>query len=401
MIATVVVLGSVIIPDRIPGGSAFDDKKASAAVALASIVSEEGHRGRTELWQKTFDIIADHPILGVGLGNWEFQFPAYADGQHLNVDAAPRRPHNDLLWLASETGLLGLLAYLAMIGLTLATATNIVRHESPERRAIALMAVFVVVAHLVDGMFNFPRERIGGASHFWLAIGTIWLMRPSDPMRMSRLAIASIAIGLLWCTQMTVRRIAYDYHHLRVHVAERDLDWQTVLDHGPKAAGYGNFRANTWIAMGRAKYRTGDPESAIVLHKKALTLHPNSLNAHNNLGIALRMVGRTEEAVIALQRAIQLYPTFVEAQNNLGNALRDLMRIQDSIDVFERVLRQGTAHIPTLHINLARSYIAAGDTIRARGSYSTALKLDPSNSVARRELDALRPKSPSSGLDRS
>ena len=90
-----------------------------------------------------------------------------------------------------------------------------------------------------------------------------------------------------------------------------------------------------------------------------------------------------------------------DAQNNLGNALRDLMRIQDSIDVFERVLRQGTAHIPTLHINLARSYIAAGDTIRARGSYSTALKLDPSNSVARRELDALRPKSPSSGLDRS
>ncbi|MBE84466.1 MAG: hypothetical protein CME21_18045, partial [Gemmatimonadetes bacterium] len=103
MIATVVVLGSVIIPDRIPGGSAFDDKKASAAVAVASIVSEEGHRGRTELWKKTVDIIADHPILGVGLGNWEFQFPAYADGQHLNVDAAPRRPHNDLLWLASET----------------------------------------------------------------------------------------------------------------------------------------------------------------------------------------------------------------------------------------------------------------------------------------------------------
>ena len=263
--------------------------------------------------------------------------------------------------------------------------------------------LFVCVAHLVDGMFNFPRERIGGASLFWLAIGFLWILVPRDNTRISfphrYLWVAVLIAG--WGIWTTGRRIGYDYHHLRVHSAERTQDWPTVLTEGRKALTYGSLRANTWIAMGRAHYRKGEVDQAILSHRNALGLHPNSLNAQNNLGISLRKAGRTDEAILALRRAIELYPGFVEAHNNLGNALRDIGQIDASIRTFEHILEKPNAQIPQIYINLARSYVISGETRKAHASYTQALTLDPENLTAQRERNQIEKSHQHEPIDRS
>lgn len=394
VLAVVTIVLAGMIPERAVSGSrsAFDDKKASALGAVSSILSDHGHRGRPELWRHTLSMIADHPLFGVGIGNWEFQYPAYAGGEHLNIDAAPRRPHNDLLWITSETGIVGLGAFLGLLGLTIGVGLRTLRDGSVSSRHLALVCIFIIVAHSVDGMFNFPRERPGGASLFWVAIGGLWTAAPgrirrTQPGMMLPVILVSV---LAWATQMTVRRAAYDYHHLKVHVAERAGDWQTILEHAPRASAYGSFRANTYIALGRAHYRTGSTASAIEAYEKALSLHPNSLNAHNNLGIAYRRAGRTDEAVLSLKTAIRLYPGFTEAYNNLGNALRDRGELDASIEVFEGLIRRG-ARIPQIHVNLGRSYREKGELLKARISFMNALKLDPQNRAALRALEELVP----------
>jgi O-antigen ligase len=402
-LAVVVILIAGTIPDGLSSAkrSAFDDKKDSALGAVSSIVSEGGDRGRPQLWRHTLEMIADRAVFGVGLGNWEFQYPAYAAGDHLNINAAPRRPHNDLLWIASETGLVGLAAYISLVGLTFGIGVRLVQDGPAHTRRVALACLFILLAHTVDGLFNFPRERVGGASLFWLAVGALWVVAPRDTRRIRLSAMLGLVplVLIIWSAQMTVRRIGYDYHHLQVHIAERSGDWSTVLDQGPRALTYGDFRANTLIAMGRAFYRTGDAVSAITAHERALTLHPNSLNAHNNLGIAYRRVGRTDEAVLSLKAAIRLYPDFSQARNNLGNALRDRGEVDASIEVFKDLIRRGT-WLPQVHINLGRSFLEKGDVPNARTSYINALKLDPQNQAARKALEALSPKR-DKPLDRS
>ena len=86
----------------------------------------------------------DHPVLGVGRGNWEYRYPLYAGGEHININAAPRRPHNDLLWIVSETGIVGLGFYLALLIASFIAGIAAVRHGSAEDRlmALSLMAVF-------------------------------------------------------------------------------------------------------------------------------------------------------------------------------------------------------------------------------------------------------------------
>lgn len=400
-VAAAVIVIAAVIPDRIQSERpAFDDKKDSAIGAVASIATG-GHRGRPELWANTLSMIADHAMFGVGVGNWEFVYPDYARGEQVNITAAPRRPHNDLLWIASETGLIGLAAYLALLIATLRLGIRGLSSASGENRVLLLAAMFVVVAHLVDGQFNFPRERVGGASLFWASVAVPWLLtrdeRRVDP---GRLFYVGLACLLLWSAQLTTRRIGYDYHHLRVHAAERAGDWPTVLEQAPRAFAYGSFRANTWIALGRAHYRAGDVDAAIAAYRNALDLHPNSLNAYNNLGTAYRKAGRPEEAILALKRAIELYPAFVEAHNNLGNALRDLGEIEASIRAFETALAKNP-NIAQIHVNLGRSYEAIGDVQRARFSYLNALKLDPNHQGARRALTRLMPPPEEPSVDRS
>jgi protein O-GlcNAc transferase len=65
----------------------------------------------------------------------------------------------------------------------------------------------------------------------------------------------------------------------------------------------------------------------IAHYRQALALKPDLAVAHNNLGVALRDLGKPEEAAASLRRALQLNPEYVDAHANLAIAL--MQRGQD------------------------------------------------------------------------
>jgi len=60
------------------------------------------------------------------------------------------------------------------------------------------------------------------------------------------------------------------------------------------------------LKAGYAKYVKGDFSGALQAYDTALRLHPYSLNACNNQGIALRRAGQLKKAETALEKAIYL-----------------------------------------------------------------------------------------------
>ena len=80
---------------------------APARDRLLSALSVETNRDRIFLWSQALEIIRDHPLTGVGFGNYQAICSRYYD----RVDASfPMRTwaHNSLLSLVAETGTLGL-----------------------------------------------------------------------------------------------------------------------------------------------------------------------------------------------------------------------------------------------------------------------------------------------------
>lgn len=73
--------------------------------------------------------------------------------------------------------------------------------------------------------------------------------------------------------------------------------------------------------LGVVRFRGGDPQAGITLLERALALHPNHASSLNNLGNALRAVGRMAEAVAAYRRAVALVrPPRGLFLRNLGSA---------------------------------------------------------------------------------
>lgn len=175
--ATVVGLGSI------PAGNAsiLDEGRGQTPLERAlrrtgSIAqpADEALNIRFAMWRATLRLISDHPLAGVGAGAWEVQIPRYqGSGQPLESDYYP---HNEVLQLLAEDGLVGWLAMLAL-GAWLARsalrtwriAEGGQRDEAPWRAAmLASIGAFLLVANA-----GFPLHLAAGGALFALVLGVL------------------------------------------------------------------------------------------------------------------------------------------------------------------------------------------------------------------------------------
>ena len=121
--------------------------------------------------------------------------------------------------------------------------------------------------------------------------------------------------------------------------------YRAILARNPEH--FGSLHAIGVIALKR-----NAPAEALEPLEKAVSLAPNSAEAHNDLGMALASLGRPADAIAHFEKAIALNPDFATAYNNLGNALMEMERSREAIAMFE----QAIAHRPgyaTAEFNLA------------------------------------------------
>lgn len=155
--ATVVLLAAaglaliVFGTRRFPGRRLVFAGLAAAGVAAAWIGSlwiapgelwQYAFLGRLAIWQAAGGMIADHWVLGVGVGRFAELFPAYQV-----TDYYTRYPHNLLLEVFAETGVVGLLALLAFLAAGFRAALPALRMRRVTVGAGAFVAAALLVFH--------------------------------------------------------------------------------------------------------------------------------------------------------------------------------------------------------------------------------------------------------------
>jgi tetratricopeptide (TPR) repeat protein len=96
--------------------------------------------------------------------------------------------------------------------------------------------------------------------------------------------------------------------------------------------------------MGNTFQELGKLDDAVSSYQKAISLNPNYVEAHNNLGHTLQKQGRLEEAITSFQRALALKPDITEARINLATIYTDLGRFDSAESVLSRVLEFEPEH---------------------------------------------------------
>lgn len=111
-------------------------------------------------WGNSVMMIKDHPLLGVGLGNWRFNYPLYyksfAPDPTFNYNVQVRNTHNDYLQLAAECGIPALVLFLLLWG----RQFYLLRYSTPEDddEDWRLPILASLTAFSVIMFFSFPMQ---------------------------------------------------------------------------------------------------------------------------------------------------------------------------------------------------------------------------------------------------
>jgi len=155
--------------------------------------------------------------------------------------------------------------------------------------------------------------------------------------------------------------------------------------------------AATHNDLGNALRRMGRLEEAIACYRRALRIRPDFAQAHNNLGIALAQRGDVDEAIEHYRRALDLKPGFAEAHNNLGAALGQLGKLDEAIVHFRRALDIDPDFAEALR-NLVMALIGKGRFDEAIGVLRKRLAEAPNDLRSRLDLAWLLANCPDPNL---
>jgi O-antigen ligase len=308
MVAIVATGVAASVPARFNARDVGDAKRYAGVVDVLE-ESLDTHstalRTRLGLWRRTVTMILEHPLLGVGPGNWPVAFPQYAEPDALRdgvltATLAPRQAHDDPLERLAETGLPGLLA-LGLLGASTVAAARRRLAAGDDARSGAASAAGSLAALVAIAVASFPLEMPATIALAGIALGFLASEGPPAARRSSRdpgggavfLPYASVAAALLLVVCAGVRA----EHRIRgsrwLGVAERALH----ADRGRTGASQAlaalrlavkatpvNFRAN--LRASQMLLRVQDPRGAAVAARDALAIEPRAPNAWAALAAA-------------------------------------------------------------------------------------------------------------------
>jgi O-antigen ligase len=213
-------------------------KGFSAATEVMQRTAADPTSRRNLLWQLALELIAAHPLLGVGPHHFAHEGAMLSWGAH---------PHNFIMQIGAEWGIPALLCLLGAIGVgmraLIRSGTRIAQTDLPGQQTLAVMLA-AGAAILIDGLFSgvivMPQSQMAIALYLACAAGWVRSLDKSAAPRAgmslrwlsSALAVVSLC-GLVYGVAPSVARHA---RHADLTPAERAANpsthWPRIWETG-------------------------------------------------------------------------------------------------------------------------------------------------------------------------
>ncbi|MEQ6119637.1 O-antigen ligase family protein [Reichenbachiella sp. MALMAid0571] len=334
--------------------------------------NSESINERLVVWQESIGIIKDHPVLGVGPGNWKVTVPYYRIGGIRNDygKIVRIRPHNIYVQVLTENGIIGFLLYYGSWVLVLTCALIVLfKSEKPNQKLMMIMLTAGFASFALDGMFSFPLERYEHTLFLFvmmgLAIGSYLNhfknQKEEEPgyAKWTRLLLIPIAGFLAWNIFLGMERHRFEYHMNRAKAYQKRKDNNKIIKE---------------VMAGKSKYVSLDPnkdpleiqsamayknlkvyDKAMVEAKQALLYNPHSTRNLNTLGTIYTETKKYDSAIITYKKALYYAPYYEVTLKNLAlNYLyskdyKSCLETLEQFDIegdeyFQKVLKAATYH---------------------------------------------------------
>jgi Flp pilus assembly protein TadD len=134
--------------------------------------------------------------------------------------------------------------------------------------------------------------------------------------------------------------------------------------------------AQAEFARAAQESAAGNVEKAIERLHKAIEIHPEYFEAHNNLGVVHLRSGNIEEAISAFEKAAEIEPRDPLIQRNLGFSLLMAGQAERAVTALTAAMRADPTDART-QATLGEALYHAGREEEAETHLKTAVTLDP------------------------
>jgi putative inorganic carbon (hco3(-)) transporter len=148
------VFVSAATPDALAGRLSSISAEARPFDASSATIDEDNFATveRMAHWQAGLAMFRDHPISGVGPGNYNVMYPDYFVRTDFRISQG--HAHNYYVHALAETGAVGLLLYVLLLVVFLVLALRVSLRETGIAQAIALGALGTTTAVMVHNVFE-------------------------------------------------------------------------------------------------------------------------------------------------------------------------------------------------------------------------------------------------------
>lgn len=138
-----------------------------------NITTDGSNLGRIYVWEADKQMIMDHPVIGVGPGLWQ---KTYREHYKLKKETQNLgHSHNNLLQIASESGILGLIGFLGFsIFVICKSLKNYIKTRNPYD--LSILVGFISYLFLF-GSIDYTWGNSSGIRVFWIVMGITLQLR--------------------------------------------------------------------------------------------------------------------------------------------------------------------------------------------------------------------------------
>lgn len=329
---------------------------------------------RTHLWTGTLKLIREQPLIGHGIGSWQWLYPKH---KHPVVVSHTEYTHNDYLNLASDYGLIGVVLLLCVFAgfFWQAARTSDPRIPSDER-SFVVGSVGGVVAVLFHAIFDFNSHIPANALFLAVILGCTAAIEDPD-RRFARAPLAnwarlSLGVGVLivcgilgWSYAHTALGARYTrlgadakYVHILNPEIGREL-FHKAIAFDPRSAKPYALLADSYRVYAEQRVGPEKKSERQALARQAVEYFETSLqlNRFNTLVLlkaarSYELAGDDEQSLKTLQRALDNEPEAALVHIKLGQFYRDRNRDDLALKHFDHAARINHAQDPGVSYNL-------------------------------------------------
>ncbi len=288
---------------------------------------------RLVLWQKTYAVFEQQPLIGVGAGNWQINFQnAGLSGlwRAEDLNFTFQRPHNDFLWILSETGILGFNLFLIFI-LTLVLSLGRFSLQNDQSKSDFLepkLLLAFIVAYYCISFFDFPMERMEHLIWINILLGLAYyyskeqkIVKVYSEINFSRALHLTYMLCLLFVCVIGILRYKGEYYIKKVYTNKNNQNYFEVIKCGEKAQSFAYTLDPTSLPIawytGNAYASSQNFQKGHHEFLKAYRLNPFNRNVLNDLASSYAYIGKVDSAKALYIEASRISPRFDDPKLNL------------------------------------------------------------------------------------